>query len=107
MYSVELVDITVNGESKANGSTLSNLQPGSYEIHAYGNVYVGGMMLADPVEATRTFTVTAPARDAGYVSSSIPTTMVVGQSYAVSLAMRSGSLGVVGTKRGKSRAARR
>lgn len=80
--------VTVNGEDVSNGTTLTNLGAGTYEIYAQANVYVGGIMQPDPIEASRTFTVTQPVQAALFLSQSVPVSMVVGQPYSVSVQMK-------------------
>jgi RHS repeat-associated protein len=86
--SVGPVRVSVDGTPTPNGTTLSGLPAGTYEIYAFANVYSGGQMLIDPVEVTGSFTITQPVQNAQFVGQSVPSTMVVGQAYSVSVQMK-------------------
>ncbi|NUO78360.1 MAG: hypothetical protein HOQ32_20415 [Lysobacter sp.] len=86
---VEDIFVQVNDEPVQNNAALQNLTPGTYSIYASGTVYSGGEAQLDPVEVSGYFTVTAaPARNAQFIAQSVPTTMAVGQSYAVTVQMK-------------------
>lgn len=88
-FLMDMPMVTLNGQPISDYEVLTALPAGTYHVFATADIYQGGMLLADPAQASATFTVTGPPpRDAAFVSQSVPTTMVVGQSYPVSVQMK-------------------
>ncbi|UHQ23252.1 Ig-like domain-containing protein [Lysobacter sp. 5GHs7-4] len=86
---VDDIFVQVNDEPVQNNSQLQNLAPGTYNVYAFANVYNGGVVEPDPVEVVGQFVITAaPARNAQFVSQSVPIAMAAGQSYAVTVQMK-------------------
>ena len=86
---VDDVFVQVNDDPVQNNTALQNLAPGTYTIYASATVYSGGEALLDPIEVTGQFVVTAaPARNAQFISQTVPTAMAAGQPYAVTVQMK-------------------
>ena len=88
-FLMDMPTVTLNGQPISDYEVLTALPAGTYHIFATADIYQGGMLLAGPAEASATFTVTGPPpREAVFISQSVPATMVVGQSYPVSVQMK-------------------